>query len=147
MSIDKLDLETEFTDLPVCPYCGDKLEDPCELFENYQEFTRVDCDSCEKEFEIERIITVEYSTYKIDHEKEKKEAEEKAQRKALRYAEVLKFPPGTRIKIIDGDTIYKGKIGIVANKEIRPLETHVTVNFPGPRKDYWYFPPEHIERI
>jgi uncharacterized Zn-finger protein len=56
----------EYTDEPVCPYCGELYEDAWEIdcgMSDDQE-VEVDCPGCEKPFLVTRDITVRYTTKK-----------------------------------------------------------------------------------
>jgi DNA-directed RNA polymerase subunit RPC12/RpoP len=56
------DIDHEYTDTIVCPYCGYKHEDVFEFSDDGE----TDCYKCGKEFSFTRIVTVEYSTEKIE---------------------------------------------------------------------------------
>ena len=51
-----------------CPHCGHKHSD-CGEYESNEEI--IECSKCEEEFMYVREITVEYSTYLIDDDKNK----------------------------------------------------------------------------
>lgn len=59
----KLEGETSYTDQPICPYCRHEHRDGWEMEggENY-------CDVCEKTFFLEILITVQYTTIRLEHE-------------------------------------------------------------------------------
>lgn len=54
----------EYTNEIVCPYCGEEHGDSWERNDEGMDI----CQNCGKEFAYSRIITVEYSTEKIDNE-------------------------------------------------------------------------------
>ena len=59
--------KTEYTHLPVCPYCGQEKEDPHEHFESGPDGeATIECAGCERDYVAEREMTVTFSTYKID---------------------------------------------------------------------------------
>ena len=56
----------EYTRNIVCPYCGAKDGDSWECLPGEEDLGNIECWECEKTFSAQRIITVEYCTYKID---------------------------------------------------------------------------------
>ena len=54
-----------------CPHCNYEDKDSWEFEGNEGEESRVNCKSCEKEFYVERNVTVTYSTSKIECEEGK----------------------------------------------------------------------------
>ena len=51
------------TDEPVCPHCGDKMLDGWQVFDVGAEYVEgIECDSCGKEFNIERNTSISYTT-------------------------------------------------------------------------------------
>jgi hypothetical protein len=64
-----MSIDHEWTRDPVCPHCGHKVRDAWELgFGGSAEGTEEDfeCGNCEGIFDIERTITVSYTTVKKD---------------------------------------------------------------------------------
>ena len=55
------EIDHEFTDEIVCPYCGYKSRDSWELPDDGIE----ECEVCYKEFTFDRNVTVDYSTARI----------------------------------------------------------------------------------
>ena len=55
--------DTSYLHNPVCPYCGHEHQDAWEWRSDSSE---VNCGNCDTEFHYERIITVEYTTKKIN---------------------------------------------------------------------------------
>jgi DNA-directed RNA polymerase subunit RPC12/RpoP len=55
------EIDHNFTNEVVCPYCGWELRDSWELDDKGY----MDCEECEKKFFFERDITVRYCTGKI----------------------------------------------------------------------------------
>ncbi|MGF7059256.1 hypothetical protein [Brassicibacter mesophilus] len=53
----------KYTSEIVCPYCGHKFLDSWEYDDSDNEMY---CEECEHEFTYERIVTVEYCSYKND---------------------------------------------------------------------------------
>lgn len=58
---DLSEIDHEDTYEVVCPYCGHEHLDSSELDDS----GKMECDKCEKAFNFEREITVDYSTWKI----------------------------------------------------------------------------------
>lgn len=56
------DLDTWHEDEPICPYCGHK-QDTSDLREGDY---KIDCESCDREFEITVEVELKYSTYKTE---------------------------------------------------------------------------------
>lgn len=54
------DGDTDYTSEITCPHCGYVHSDSWEMSEGEQE-----CSDCERPFEVERVVTVEYRTAKI----------------------------------------------------------------------------------
>lgn len=59
---DNEEIDHEFTDEIVCPHCGKEMMDSWE----WSEYGEEDCGDCGKRFSYERIVTVDYSTQKIE---------------------------------------------------------------------------------
>jgi transcription elongation factor Elf1 len=55
----------EYTHNIVCPYCGYEDRDSWETHMEDGDLETVECGRCEKEFEAECHVTVEYVTYKL----------------------------------------------------------------------------------
>lgn len=62
MTTDKKVIDHDYTDNIICPYCGAEYTDSWELSDNSG---TEECSNCGKNFNFERIITVEYCTEKI----------------------------------------------------------------------------------
>lgn len=60
------EFDTDYTDDPVCPYCGEEQTDSGELFTDNNESAETWCQHCEKEIVITQHISVHYCTYKPD---------------------------------------------------------------------------------
>ena len=58
------EIETDYTDSPVCPYCGAVFEDAWEWFLDEAESFINECD-CGKSLQCDREVYVTYSTYKV----------------------------------------------------------------------------------
>ena len=59
------EIDHEYTDEIVCPWCGHKYEASHELFEGHQTSTKDDCQECGKPFHVECEYSVTYNTKKI----------------------------------------------------------------------------------
>lgn len=57
------DIDHEYTDEVVCPYCGYEFSDSWEFKQD--SYKSLDCDECGEEFSMEREVTVSYSTEKL----------------------------------------------------------------------------------
>lgn len=55
------EIDNEYTEQIVCPYCGDTNDDSWEYDSDEGE---VDCPSCEKRFHYQRHRDISYTTYK-----------------------------------------------------------------------------------
>lgn len=55
------EFDCDYTDEPVCPYCGEEQSD---FWEMMDDDGLVDCQECEKEFRYVRITEVHYCTEK-----------------------------------------------------------------------------------
>lgn len=74
------EIDHDYTDEIVCPYCGYEFGDSWELGDGGE----LECDKCEKEFEYYRRIEVTYCTYQITEEmKEKKRSWEEQLRRRI----------------------------------------------------------------
>jgi transcription elongation factor Elf1 len=131
--------DTKYTDEPVCPHCGDAQSDASEIH-GHCETARMNCGSCEKEFESVQDIQITYSTHVIDYAAEAAREEQRRARTALLYAECQKFPPGMRVRLGADSRLHaklRGQEGVVANRELsrhNPM-VHVVFQFPG-KPDY-----------
>lgn len=152
------EIDHEFTDEIVCPYCGAKnepyaVEDSAVFTE---ERTRLECNDCEKEFVSYCHTTYSFTTYTVDKAAEAhKKAEwwrQHQERTKARKAEAAKWLPGTIVRVKD-DAPYAshicGREGVVPNKE---LDNHgfvnVTLNATHRHKGYEsFFEPEHLVRV
>jgi hypothetical protein len=62
------EIDCEFTEEIVCPYCGDEWTDSWEYDSSTFGERRLDdclCDECENVFEVSRNVTVTYSTARV----------------------------------------------------------------------------------
>ncbi len=57
------EIEHEYTDEIVCPYCGNEYSDSWEYEE---EGSKIECDSCNRKFNYTRNTSVSYTTSKLD---------------------------------------------------------------------------------
>ena len=59
------EIDCSYTDEIVCPHCGYKFSDSSEVFclISNDLFEGLECDNCEKEFNVERSISVTYNSY------------------------------------------------------------------------------------
>lgn len=59
------DLETEYTDVPVCPWCGKiYVDDDYEVYEEAHH--EVECGSCEKSFKVKTMVSYLFTTERAD---------------------------------------------------------------------------------
>jgi transcription elongation factor Elf1 len=56
--------DTTCTIFPTCPYCGIKMTNPLDI-DFTVEPTTIICDGCDKEYMVTKVITIDYTTYKI----------------------------------------------------------------------------------
>lgn len=151
------EIDTDFNDAPVCPYCGTEQTDIFEIHGVFSEDdTRIDCQECGKQFSSICSVSYSFSTYEVDLEAEAREkAERAAERKRWedeRKAACSAFLPGTRVRLkldVPFAEHMKGRTGTVANRE---LGTFVYVNLDPAENGRWrsytsHFDPEHLERI
>jgi transcription elongation factor Elf1 len=61
-----MEINHEYTRYIVCPYCGYEDKDSWEICSGKEDLGIVECGRCEEEFYASRIVTIEYSTYKIE---------------------------------------------------------------------------------
>lgn len=59
------DADTDYTNEPVCPHCGDTFDGAWEL-DFYVDQADVCCGSCGQDFRCERHVDVSYSTSKVE---------------------------------------------------------------------------------
>jgi len=152
------DIDHEFTDDIVCPYCGHAQSDIFELTDAFsEEGTRVHCDECEKEFASFCHVTYSFTTYRVDLEAEKREKgerrEQEKERREARATEAAKWPPGTRVRVRE-DSRYadhlRGREGTVPNKELDRHHGFVNVTLdpaPGRKAHDTFFSPADLERL
>lgn len=58
------EIETDYTDKPVCPHCGYEKSDAYELFGPADDDAECECGYCGAEYKIVRHVSVSYSTKK-----------------------------------------------------------------------------------
>lgn len=54
--------DTEYTREPVCPHCGQRILDACEIDSCDERFTEIECYGCEKPIDVMRNISISYTT-------------------------------------------------------------------------------------
>jgi transcription elongation factor Elf1 len=131
MNDDADEIDTWFTDEPVCPHCGHAHDGGSEYHES-NDTVRIQCSECEMEFESERSFAVSYSTSKIDHAAEAAAAEQKRVATAARLKACQEFPPGCRVRVRVGlqlRGVHVGMEGVVANCELSKTHPCVVVQF------------------
>lgn len=64
MTEQQREINHEYTDEVVCPYCGDVKSESYEFFGDHDEDSGLTCDVCGKEFTATRHVSVMYSTVK-----------------------------------------------------------------------------------
>ena len=152
------DIDHEYTDNVVCPYCGHEQE-PHE-FENGDVFTedevRLECPDCEKEFASCCNISYSFSTHEVDVEAEKharaEQLREAQERRDKHRAAAAAWLPGTRVRV-RADTHYidfiRGREGVVPNKELNSHgQVNVTLDATPEHKAYnTVFDPKDLERL
>ncbi|SRR3972149_1020349 len=62
-------MEHKHTNQIICPYCGHEDDESWNLEEEGE--TQKTCESCEKEFNVEKEVSITYSTSRIECENEK----------------------------------------------------------------------------
>jgi DNA-directed RNA polymerase subunit RPC12/RpoP len=68
------EIDHEYTDEVVCPYCGFEYGDSYEFFTGCHENSEAQCEGCNKYFAMTRNVSVDYSTSKMcDKNKEEHE--------------------------------------------------------------------------
>ena len=65
------EIDTEYTRKPICPHCGDEIEDIDDIFD-VNENASLDCPACRKPLRVTRDFDVTYCTEKIDESQEQK---------------------------------------------------------------------------
>ena len=65
----------DFNSNPKCPWCDHEIEDAYELEIAQDESVKVECDGCEKSFEITAHWSIDYSTIAVGCKKHKLKAE------------------------------------------------------------------------
>ena len=61
------DIDHEYASAITCPYCGYKFTDSYEYFPDELEWCEdLKCLSCDKLFTVDRTVTIEYSTCKME---------------------------------------------------------------------------------
>jgi len=64
------EIDHEYTSNIICPYCGAEDGDSWECMPEETDLGNIECCECGRTFAAERIISIEYSTHKIDWLKE-----------------------------------------------------------------------------
>lgn len=57
-----MEIDHEYTNEIVCPYCGKEQSDPYDFREDDGE---IQCESCDSAFSYERHRSIKFSTYKL----------------------------------------------------------------------------------
>ena len=127
-------VDHDYTDEIVCPYCGHEHGDSWE----YGDSGRMTCGECNREFDMERNVSVSYVTSRIDRDAESRAAAEKLRRMAAIRAACDTFTPGMRVRIVCEKSrtgwIYKGKLATVVQRHREPLpdeHTYVDLHVDG----------------
>ena len=55
-----------YTQNPICPHCGHECRDAWELCLDEDEVEEVECGECREPYRVERLITIEYNTKKLN---------------------------------------------------------------------------------
>lgn len=135
------EIDCEFTASIVCPHCGCEHEDCGDVFSGHDDTTRLCCDDCGVEFEVERSFSVSYTSSKIDHAAEARKKAEEQQERAEQIEKCRQFPPGTSVRVTAGHRA--GTVGVVANREV---SRHVRIETPE-GKYITSADPEDVEEI
>lgn len=61
------EIDHEYTDEIVCPYCGHVFSGSWEENSNKEDLGLLECEECDRSFYASRIITVSYSTEKANY--------------------------------------------------------------------------------
>lgn len=59
-----MNYDTTCTNFPICPHCGFEMSNPLDI-DFSQEPTVLECDQCDKEYMVEKVITIDYTTHKL----------------------------------------------------------------------------------
>jgi transcription elongation factor Elf1 len=62
------EIKHRYTRNMVCPYCGHENMNSWDYMSGEEDLGEVECGECGKDYEAQRIVTVEYKTEKIDEE-------------------------------------------------------------------------------
>ncbi len=134
------ELDTEYTNEPICPWCGAVyvIDDDYSLYE--ESSSDVDCPECDRPFSSRCSTSRSFSTERRDliAEKAKKErAKQKNEKRRLeRLAACEAFTPGTRVRIKeDAACVFKGRVGEVANEELDKMCPKVIVLLDPEKED------------
>ena len=141
---------TDYEPCPVCPHCGFRDQDFWDGGYEYDDTVRVECGDCGKPFDCQGQTDITFTTTIPDLEAEAARKKEDEEREAARRREFLALiktmPPGTRVKVPDDHrTIYRGQMGVIANKEVNRYHNFVDVDLDGGRQDF--FNPRDLEVI
>jgi hypothetical protein len=81
--------DLNFTDSPICPWCGYRLGDAWELDLHDGDTTEVDCGKCEKAYRVTASVSISYSTQRwteLDDAKEQLDVARRREKSARRMA-------------------------------------------------------------
>lgn len=125
------EIDHEYTDDPVCPFCGTAQRDVWEIEGIYtEEETRIECEECGQAYASFCSVSYSFTTHKVDLEAERaerqREVEEHLRWKEERKNACARFIPGTQVRVLKPKHLA-GRIGVVANRE---LSTSVRVELP-----------------
>ncbi len=112
--------EHSYTSEIVCPWCAHKFSDSYEYCAGGNT-ERITCGSCEREFECEANVSVDYTTRRVDVAAEAAEKTRREAEIAARYEQCRQYAPGQRVRIKKGehDNGHRaGELGTVANAEL-----------------------------
>ncbi len=150
------ELDIDYTDNPVCPWCGDvyTIEDHYECYQ--EDDTQIDCPGCDRPFYSSASVTYNFTTRRQDAEAErvKKESDEarREKRRLERLAKCEPFTPGLRVRVSEKThkTRLCGMYGTVTNKELSKHNpfVNVTLDTTEDFKGYGtFFDAKDLERV
>ena len=153
------EIDHEYTNGVICPYCGEEQDDLWDIDGAYTEDeTRMDCQDCGKEFASYCHVSHSFTTYEVDKEAEEREKAKRyaaaEERRLKKFNEASEWLPGTRVRVNDDrlGAPHNGRTGVISNKE-RDHHGFVNVDLDfvkGPhhiRSFEGFFSAENLERI
>jgi hypothetical protein len=145
-------IDAEHQSVPVCPHCGERVDDEWyEYFPNNNENARITCYECNQVYDCECVIDYSFNSSIPDLEQEAKDkADREAERESWKQERLdasAKMPPGTRVKVVGGGTIFVGDEGVISNEENRDGYVHADVDHDGAVRKGVFFNPKDLEVV